>query len=80
MSVAKKSDPYDPKPVIQYAADKAVETGKDQYVASSGGAFRWTSKQPPTTQSHWRLDHGANLFAHIPEDGLETDQYNYILV
>ena len=55
----------DPKPVIQRAYDRATILEMPMYVHSNGQDFVLTSKQPPATKSHWRVDPSGYLDAHV---------------
>jgi hypothetical protein len=64
-SPARKADPFDPKPVIQYAANRAATTNQPQYVIATGAAFIHLDGQPDASHSHWRIEPNGDLFAHI---------------
>lgn len=73
----KKSDPYDPKPVIKYAAQQAVKTGRDHYVVVKTARFVCDTQQPSPTWSHWKVDHMGELYAHIGGMSMGITEYHY---
>ena len=76
-SKAKKSqnDPFDPKPVIQYAYEEAASTGTSRYVTATKGYFACEILQPKPCFSHWKVEVDGDLFAHL--GGVEVSEYNY---
>jgi hypothetical protein len=73
---AARTHAYDAKPVIKYAAQRAVKTGETYYVVARGGKFAFASKPPGPVASHWRVDHLAEVTAHI--GGSDKTEYKYL--
>jgi hypothetical protein len=70
-----RTNQFDPRPVIKYAAERAVSSGRDRFVFVQGINFAYGTKPPTPQQSHWRVDHKGELFAHL--GGQDVTEYNY---
>lgn len=73
-----KSDPFSPKPVIQFAFDRTMKTGRPTYVRVDPHAFVYTIKQPSPFWSHWKIEKDGRLFAHLGDQ--TTTEYFYELI
>lgn len=73
--IAKKSDLYDERPVLKYAAKQAVSLGVDRYVISKNGRWTYSVKPPGPRWTHWKVDHMGELYAHM--GGMNVTEYLY---
>lgn len=80
MIESRRSDPYDAKPVIQYAYEKARKLDKPTYVEVSklNYKFIYTDKQPKVCWSHWKCMPDGEVFAHLAEQGLTEYKYEKV--
>lgn len=70
-----RSNPYDPKPVIEFAALRAKELNRVTYVRVDWDKFTYTTMQPKVGRSHWKVEPDGKLFAHLAEPNLEEYKY-----
>lgn len=69
------SDQFNPRVVIQYAAEKAQQENKVWYVYADLGKFIARSVQPSYKRSHWKIEPNGSLFAHLAEPDLKDYKY-----